>query len=282
MTRTLVAEPEPHAEAEAPAACCTSVAAPDVTEEQAQTLADVFKALADPTRVRIVNVLVNADEPVCVCDFTSQPRPVAAHGELPPGEAPQGRTARSRAARHVGLLLAEPLRARARRPGARPRRRCGMNGVRHNEELREEVRARYAASARAVIDRHGRGVRLQPPGHDLRGRRSRLRGGVVPGGRSGVPASRRAPGKPGLRQPDGGGRSARRRHRPRSRLRRRHRRPALRATGRADRQGLRPGHDRGDARARPREQKGGRRDQRRVPQGLHRGHPAAGVDRSTS
>jgi ArsR family transcriptional regulator len=47
------------------------VAAPDVTGEQAQTLADVFKALADPTRVRIVNMLVNADEPVCVCDFTS-------------------------------------------------------------------------------------------------------------------------------------------------------------------------------------------------------------------
>jgi ArsR family transcriptional regulator len=74
MTRTLVAEPEPQAEAqaEAPAACCTSVAALDVTGEQAQTLADVFKALADPTRVRIVNMLVNADEPVCVCEFTPE------------------------------------------------------------------------------------------------------------------------------------------------------------------------------------------------------------------
>jgi ArsR family transcriptional regulator, arsenate/arsenite/antimonite-responsive transcriptional repressor len=71
MTRTLVAEPESQAEAEAPAACCTSMAAPVVTDDQARTLADVFKALADPTRVRIVNVLVNADEPVCVCDFTS-------------------------------------------------------------------------------------------------------------------------------------------------------------------------------------------------------------------
>jgi ArsR family transcriptional regulator, arsenate/arsenite/antimonite-responsive transcriptional repressor len=71
VTRTLVAEPEPQAEAEAPAACCTSVAAPEVSGEQAQTLADVFKALADPTRVRIVNMLVNADEAVCVCDFTS-------------------------------------------------------------------------------------------------------------------------------------------------------------------------------------------------------------------
>src|SRR5438132_628348 len=58
MTRTLVAEPESQVEAEAPAACCTSVAAPDVSGEQAQTLADVFKAPADPTRVRIVNMLV--------------------------------------------------------------------------------------------------------------------------------------------------------------------------------------------------------------------------------
>jgi ArsR family transcriptional regulator, arsenate/arsenite/antimonite-responsive transcriptional repressor len=64
VARTLIAEPE------APAACCTPVSAPDVTTEQAQTLAAVFKALADPTRVRILNMLVNADEPVCVCEFT--------------------------------------------------------------------------------------------------------------------------------------------------------------------------------------------------------------------
>ena len=35
----------------------------------AVTLASVFKALADPHRVRIVNLLANADEPVCVCEF---------------------------------------------------------------------------------------------------------------------------------------------------------------------------------------------------------------------
>ena len=66
MARTLIAEPE----GEAPAECCTPMAAPEITGEQAQTLADVFKALADPTRVRILNMLVNAPEPVCVCDFT--------------------------------------------------------------------------------------------------------------------------------------------------------------------------------------------------------------------
>jgi len=53
----------------APVACCTPVAAREITEEQAKTLASVFKALADPHRVRIVNLLANAVEPVCVCEF---------------------------------------------------------------------------------------------------------------------------------------------------------------------------------------------------------------------
>src|SRR5690348_8686764 len=69
MARTLIAEPK---ERTAPAACCTPVAAPHITDEQAHTLADVLKALADPTRVRIVNMLANADESVCVCEFTPQ------------------------------------------------------------------------------------------------------------------------------------------------------------------------------------------------------------------
>jgi ArsR family transcriptional regulator len=56
----------------APVACCTPVAAPDITRGQAATLAAVFKALADPHRVRIVNLLANAAEPVCVCDFMPQ------------------------------------------------------------------------------------------------------------------------------------------------------------------------------------------------------------------
>lgn len=53
----------------APIACCAPVGAPDITPEQAATLASVFKALADPNRVRIVNLLSNAKAPVCVCDF---------------------------------------------------------------------------------------------------------------------------------------------------------------------------------------------------------------------
>ena len=56
----------------APVECCTPVAEPDITVDQATTLAAVFKALADPHRVRIVNLLANATDPVCVCDFMPQ------------------------------------------------------------------------------------------------------------------------------------------------------------------------------------------------------------------
>src|SRR5215213_5407752 len=46
--------------------CCT----PTVTEPDAETYAAWFKALADPTRIRILNLLAQSDESVCVCDIT--------------------------------------------------------------------------------------------------------------------------------------------------------------------------------------------------------------------
>ena len=52
-----------------PVACCAEVADPSITADQAETLASIFKALSDPHRVRIVNLLANAPEPVCVCEF---------------------------------------------------------------------------------------------------------------------------------------------------------------------------------------------------------------------
>ncbi|MGB9112404.1 MAG: metalloregulator ArsR/SmtB family transcription factor [Acidimicrobiales bacterium] len=55
-----------------PVACCTPVAAREITRRQAETLASIFKALADPNRIRILNLLANAAEPLCVCEFTSQ------------------------------------------------------------------------------------------------------------------------------------------------------------------------------------------------------------------
>ena len=56
---------------EAPVACCTPVAAPRITDAEAGTLASVFRALGDPSRVRIVSLLANSPEPVCVCDVTA-------------------------------------------------------------------------------------------------------------------------------------------------------------------------------------------------------------------
>jgi ArsR family transcriptional regulator len=55
---------------EAPAvACCTPVASEKFTRGTSKTLASVFKALADPSRIQIVNMLANAENPVCVCEF---------------------------------------------------------------------------------------------------------------------------------------------------------------------------------------------------------------------
>jgi len=53
-----------------PAACCAPLSTTGMSDEEAGTTARVFKALADPHRVRIVNLLANADGPQCVCDFT--------------------------------------------------------------------------------------------------------------------------------------------------------------------------------------------------------------------
>lgn len=39
--------------------------------EKADALSDVYKALADPTRVQMVHMLKAASAPVCVCDFTA-------------------------------------------------------------------------------------------------------------------------------------------------------------------------------------------------------------------
>ena len=52
-----------------PVACCTPLDAPSMTDEEAGAAAAVFKALSDPARVRIVNMLATADEGVCVCDL---------------------------------------------------------------------------------------------------------------------------------------------------------------------------------------------------------------------
>jgi ArsR family transcriptional regulator, arsenate/arsenite/antimonite-responsive transcriptional repressor len=51
-------------------ACCRPLAAPALSEEEAEATAQLFKALGDPARVKILNVLATRDEPVCVCELT--------------------------------------------------------------------------------------------------------------------------------------------------------------------------------------------------------------------
>lgn len=53
-----------------PIACCAPLAAPVLSDEQADGTAALFRALADPARVRIVNVLATSDEAICVCNLT--------------------------------------------------------------------------------------------------------------------------------------------------------------------------------------------------------------------
>jgi ArsR family transcriptional regulator len=48
-------------------ACCSPADA-GVADESAEALAAMFKALADPARVKIMSMLLNADE-VCACDM---------------------------------------------------------------------------------------------------------------------------------------------------------------------------------------------------------------------
>ena len=53
--------------------CCPAVTTgTSVSRSQAETYASWFKALSDPTRIQILNLLASAGEPVCVCEITEQ------------------------------------------------------------------------------------------------------------------------------------------------------------------------------------------------------------------
>jgi ArsR family transcriptional regulator, arsenate/arsenite/antimonite-responsive transcriptional repressor len=52
------------------AACCTPLGTPSLSEAEAEATARLFKALADPHRVKIINLLATSPDPVCVCEFT--------------------------------------------------------------------------------------------------------------------------------------------------------------------------------------------------------------------
>jgi ArsR family transcriptional regulator, arsenate/arsenite/antimonite-responsive transcriptional repressor len=51
--------------------CCAPLATPALSPDEAEATAAIFRALADPARVRIVNLLAGSDDPVCVCELVS-------------------------------------------------------------------------------------------------------------------------------------------------------------------------------------------------------------------
>ena len=52
-----------------PVDCCVPLRAAELSADEAAATAALFKALADPHRVRIVNLLAAAGQELCVCDL---------------------------------------------------------------------------------------------------------------------------------------------------------------------------------------------------------------------
>jgi ArsR family transcriptional regulator len=53
-----------------PSVCCAPLGAASLSDAEAEATAGLFKALADPHRVKIINLLATSPDPVCVCEFT--------------------------------------------------------------------------------------------------------------------------------------------------------------------------------------------------------------------
>jgi ArsR family transcriptional regulator, arsenate/arsenite/antimonite-responsive transcriptional repressor len=65
MASATVADPNTLA-----ASCCAPLGAAGLSDADAEATAGLFKALADPHRVKILNLLATSPDPVCVCEFT--------------------------------------------------------------------------------------------------------------------------------------------------------------------------------------------------------------------
>jgi ArsR family transcriptional regulator, arsenate/arsenite/antimonite-responsive transcriptional repressor len=53
------------------AACCAPLAEAPLAVDQAEPVAKMFKALADPVRLRLLSLITSAAGEVCVCDLTA-------------------------------------------------------------------------------------------------------------------------------------------------------------------------------------------------------------------
>jgi ArsR family transcriptional regulator len=67
---TVELELAPKQKAPAGAACCQPVVYPDVERQRAERMAGIAKALGDPIRLQLVDVLRKHAGKVCVCELT--------------------------------------------------------------------------------------------------------------------------------------------------------------------------------------------------------------------
>ncbi|HEY8415898.1 MAG TPA: metalloregulator ArsR/SmtB family transcription factor [Thermaerobacter sp.] len=78
----LDAEPVTTREDASRVGCCRPISPPRVGPAEAERCAALFRALSDPTRVRILALLAAQDEALCVCDIVShflQGQPTISH-----------------------------------------------------------------------------------------------------------------------------------------------------------------------------------------------------------
>jgi len=62
--------------------CCGVTRAPSLTEVQTERMAQRLKAVGDPTRLRMLDLLAQQEAPLCVCDITPlfpQNQPTISH-----------------------------------------------------------------------------------------------------------------------------------------------------------------------------------------------------------
>ena len=80
MNKATLTRPLPARQKNQP--CCTALAAPSLSVERTSTLAETLKVLGDPTRLRMLDLLVQQPDPICVCDITAlfeQNQPTISH-----------------------------------------------------------------------------------------------------------------------------------------------------------------------------------------------------------
>lgn len=49
--------------------CCRPLGSPTLADDEIEAAATLFKALADPARVKILNLLATSEGPVCACEL---------------------------------------------------------------------------------------------------------------------------------------------------------------------------------------------------------------------